>query len=162
MGAVAYGIFGVAILVGMVGGSAFGNTLAKRAGFVRSVVVGLTVAGAGIAAMAVFPHFIFNMVCLFVVGVGVGAVNAVISTRIMVATAPELRGRVAGLLSALLTLASPLGAAVVGWASGPLGLLWLFRLSGFLIFLLAFGLMGLPESPEAVASSPTAGMPAES
>lgn len=162
LGAVAYGIFGVAILVGIVGGSAFGNTLAQWAGFVRSVIAGLTVTGAGIAAMAIFPHFIFNMVCLFAVGVGIGAVNAVVSTRIMVATAPELRGRVAGLLSAFLTVASPLGAAVVGWASGPLGLLWLFRLSGLLIFLLAFGLIGLPDAPEALVSSPVAEMPAES
>ncbi len=157
LGAVAYGIFGVAILVGMVGGSAFGNTLGKWAGFRRTVIAGLTVAGGGIAAMAVFPHFIFNLGCLFVVGVGIGVVNAVLSTRIMVATTPELRGRVAGLLSTLLTLASPLGAAVAGWASGPLGLLWLFRISGLLIFLLAFGLIGLPETPEALASSPAVG-----
>lgn len=158
LGAVAYGIFGVAILVGMVGGSAFGNTVGKWAGFRRTVIAGLTVAGSGIAAMAVFPHFIFNLGCLFVVGVGIGVVNAVLSTRIMVATTPELRGRVAGLLSTLLTLASPLGAAVAGWASGPLGLLWLFRLSGLLIFCLAFGLIGLPETPETLASSPAVGM----
>lgn len=145
-GAVAYGFFGVAILLGMITGSIFSTSLAEKWTFNQAVICGLIVAGAALAALAFFPYFAFNLLCLFVTGVAIGLVNTLVSTKIIVSTAGPLRGRISGLLNALVTVAIPLGAAMVGWASGPLGLPWLFRLSGLLIALLSLGFIGLPES----------------
>ncbi len=145
-GAVAYGFFGVAILAGMVLGSLTGSVWEKAWGLTRTLIAGIAVTGLMLLGMAVLPRFFPNLLFLLLAGLGIGAVNAVLSTHIILNTAAPLRGRVAGALMTLTTMATPPGAALVGWASVPLGLPWLFRLSGILIFLLSLGFIGIPSS----------------
>ncbi len=156
-GAVSYGFFTTSILAGMVLGGLFMAQIRKWSSF--SIVSGwsLAVSGLALAGMTMVLNYAANLVFLFVMGIAIGVVSGLVNTRVILDTPPAFRGRISGALNALVTALIPVGLALSGWASGPLGLPWLFRLSGMALAVLALGFIGMPEAQPAVDSSPAAG-----
>ena len=61
----------------------------------------------------------------------------------------------AGTLNTLVTILTPLGLALAGWVSTPLGLPWLFRIAGLAVVALALRFMRTPAPETAAPSSAT-------
>ena len=88
---------------------------------------GLTVVGLilGIAALVLMPSitvFPLLVVVMAVYGVAYGTIFPSISAMVADHTVPEERGMATGIFHALLTAGVAIGAPVIGWAGGVLGI----------------------------------------
>lgn len=144
-GAVSYGFFSVAFLIGVIVGSFFASSLHKNWEMSKTIMGSFVVLGTAFVSMTLYPRLWASLLCLLLAGIAVGIINTLLSTQIVLMTAPEVRGRIGGIVSTGMSMATPLGEIFVGWASGVLGLIWLFRLAGLLIMALASGFIGLPK-----------------
>ncbi|MCL6596570.1 MAG: MFS transporter [Firmicutes bacterium] len=145
MGAVVYGLLGIAILAGMIGGSVAAARVQRLFAF-RAIALG-TLGGAGmsIVAFALVPAVLPDLGFLIVFGALVGIANTAATTVLQAATPDHLRGRVFGTLVALATLATPLGALLTGLAAAALPLPVVFASAGILTALASLLGVGLPD-----------------
>jgi len=125
VGAGQYGLLNTAMAVGSLAGA----LLAARRGAPRlRRLVGAALAFGALEVLAAFaPGYWLFAGLLMAIGVFGLTFNTSVNTAIQLATEPEMRGRVMGLLVLVFTGGTPIGAPVVGWVTdvyGPrLGLL---------------------------------------
>jgi DHA3 family macrolide efflux protein-like MFS transporter len=142
--AIQYGLFNSSFGLGVVGGSLL---LGVWGGFKNKMVtsmVGVFGVGVGILALGVLPSSGFYIALAFGVLAGLtiplanGGIGAVMQSTI----APEMQGRVMGLLNAGAAAMSPLGLLVAGPTADKFGIQFPFLVSGLVIILMgAYGLM---------------------
>ena len=114
--------------------------------------VGLTMAGLalGIIALALLPSmnsFAWLVVVMAVYGVAYGMIFPSISAMVTDYTGPEERGLGTGIFHALLTAGVAIGAPVIGWAGGLLGIKPGLMLSaGIMVLALAVALVNRKNS----------------
>ncbi|WP_053959397.1 MFS transporter [Sulfobacillus thermosulfidooxidans] len=143
-GAVAYGFFSVAILVGIIVGSLMSPVVQKQWAMSKTIIGSFLILGTAFVSITLYPHLWANIICLVIAGTALGTINTLLSTQIVLMTAADVRGRIGGIVAAGMSMATPLGEILVGWVSGMLGLNWLFRFAGFVIMALSSGFIGLP------------------
>lgn len=136
-------------------GAALTQPLAAR--FPRGKLVIALLIGQGLLTVvfALVPVLGLNISLLLVWGVNNGVVNVVFMALIQELTPDGLLGRVFGSLTALLMMASPLGAGLAGLAGEVLLLSLVFTASGVLFTLASLTLLLSP----AVREIPVAAQP---
>lgn len=144
MGAFVYGLFGAAILVGMVAGSVLSGVVAARLRLRPLVFATLAGAGLCIYALSRIPTAAADLAFLVVFGLLVGVINTALSAMMQRAVPDEVRGRVFGAMSAFSNLAIPLGGVVVGVAAAVVSVAAIFAGAGLLFAASSFLVVGLP------------------
>lgn len=113
-----FGAFGAGALVGALIYGAIGERFSRRWVFVVSFLI---VAVRSFVYIPVPPLWVL-MTALFVIGVGCGPLNPIL-TRVEMARAPaEMRGRVVGAIIAIAWGAMPLGALIGGFVVEAIGI----------------------------------------
>ena len=107
----AFGFLGVIVQAGLVG------IVTRRLGVLRTFLVGLIVAAAGWALVAVSTSIPMFLLCLIPAGVGVGLCNATIVTLVSHSGSKEEQGTVQGAAGALESLGRAVGPV---WGHGAL------------------------------------------
>ena len=107
----AFGFLGVIVQAGFVG------IVTRRLGVLRTFLVGLIVAAAGWALVAVSTSIPMFLLCLIPAGVGVGLCNATIVTLVSHSGSKEEQGTVQGAAGALESLGRAVGPV---WGHGAL------------------------------------------
>jgi DHA3 family macrolide efflux protein-like MFS transporter len=111
--------WGIGVVVG-------GLLLGIWGGFRRRVLTslgGLIVMGAGVTALGLIPTSAFpvGVGALFIIGVTNPFINGPIQAVLLVAVAPEMQGRVLGLVMSASTAATPLGLLIAGPLADAIG-----------------------------------------
>lgn len=147
LGALAYGLFGGAILVGILTGSALSGP-ALRLPARTVLVAGVPISGLAVAALSRLPSLLPDLALLFVFGVIVAVINSAVITVVQRATPDELMGRVVATMIALISVANPLGALLAGWSASVAPLADVFLVGGVLMMLATGLLVRLPAAVE--------------
>jgi len=152
LGGGAYGLFGVAELLGLMAGSLGYAAVGRRLGRGIALYVAVDLAeGLGLAFLSRLPILVPDLILLGVMGVASGVINAAVATDLQRDVPDELRGRVVGTLFALATVAAPLGALAAGAAASVASLPAVVLAIGALA--LAAGVPLLRPSPPDVAQA---------
>ncbi|MFD9128973.1 MFS transporter [Kitasatospora sp. NPDC059571] len=119
VGAGEYGLLNTAMAVG----SLTGALLAARRGAPRlRRLVGAALAFGALEVLAAFaPGYWTFAVLLTLIGVFGLTFNTSVNSALQLATEPEMRGRVMGLLVLVFTGGTPIGAPLVGWVTDQYG-----------------------------------------
>jgi MFS family permease len=102
--------FGAGSLVGAIAYGVYGTRIKRRTQMVVSVAL-ITLPVFGMIAL---PNLWIAWLLQFVIGVGVGAVNPMVTTIMMKITPGHMLGRVSGVFQAGAMVASPLGVLLAG------------------------------------------------
>lgn len=149
-GAAVYGLFGAAILVGVLMGSALTSTVARRLALRHAAMIQLGVGGLCIFGLSRVPQTVPDL--LFLAGFGLcnGLANTMALSALQAAVPDRVLGRVFGTLGAFGQLAMPLGGLLsgIGAALVPIG--DLFAGTGLLLVCSTVLTMGLPNVIEGV------------
>ncbi|GAA2743121.1 MFS transporter [Kitasatospora cinereorecta] len=119
VGAGEYGLLNTAMAVGSLAGA----LLAARRGAPRMRgLVGAAIAFGALEVLAAFaPGYWTFAILLTLIGVFGLTFNTSVNSALQLATDPEMRGRVMGLLVLVFTGGTPIGAPVVGWVTATYG-----------------------------------------
>ena len=144
LGAVVYGLFGVAIVVGILIGSALASLVAPRVALPRLVMVLVAAAGLCVFGLSRLPVVAPDLAFLAAFGLFVGVLNTAVAAAMQRSVPDAVRGRVFGALSAFSNLAIPFGGllAGIGAALVPLGAL--FAGAGLVLAATALLTIGMP------------------
>jgi MFS family permease len=136
-GASSYGLLSAVMAVGSLTGALLA---ARRAtARIRVVVLGAVAFGLTESLAAAMPNFIAFALVLTANGLA-GLTLATTANAVMQTTvAPELRGRVMGVYLLVFMGGTPLGAPLVGWLSGEIGVRWTLALCGLATTMAAVG-----------------------
>jgi MFS transporter, DHA3 family, macrolide efflux protein len=145
LGAFVYGLFGVAILVGMLAGSACASLVATRISLRVALAVGITAAGLCIVALSRLPLAVPDLLFLAGFGLAVGVVNTMVTASLQRAVPDRVRGRVFGTLSAFSNMAMPLGGLLTGIGATILPIGAIFAGAGVLLAASSLLIVGLPS-----------------
>jgi MFS transporter, DHA3 family, macrolide efflux protein len=145
LGAVVYGLFGVAILVGMLAGAVATAAITARVPLRTILPVGLAAAGLCIVVLSRVPVVAPDLAVLFAFGLFVGVLNTALAPALQRAVPDHLRGRVFGTVLALSTMANPLGALLAGLAAAVVPLGAVFLGAGLLMTFASLLILGLPQ-----------------
>jgi predicted MFS family arabinose efflux permease len=142
------GLSYVALGVGTVFASAFGNRVVRRLGPGPTMVLGFAISGAGWLLLALSPVGVMGIIAytLMLLMFGAGAIFIFInflSLRQSVTPAPML-GRMTSTMRWLILLPAGPGALLGGWLGEHLGLRWALGFSGGTALLLALFAWRLP------------------
>jgi DHA1 family tetracycline resistance protein-like MFS transporter len=107
----AFGLLGVIVQVGMVG------PIVRMLGVLRTLLVGLIVAGAGWTCVGLSHSLPLFLMALVPAGIGVGLCNASLITLVSHAASKEEQGKVQGAAGALESLGRTIGPV---WGNGAL------------------------------------------
>jgi MFS family permease len=102
--------FGAGSLIGAIAYGVFGTRIKRRTQMVFSVAL-ITLPVLGMIAL---PNLWIAWLLQFLIGIGVGAVNPMVSTIMMKTTPSHMLGRVSGVFQAGAMVASPLGVLLAG------------------------------------------------
>lgn len=117
-----FGVLSSAMAVGSVTGALL-SARSERPKY--SVIIGgIGLFAAGIAAAAWAPNLILFAVTLAVVGFFAQMFMTNANSMVQLSTAPEMRGRVMALYSAVFMGGTPIGAPLVGYVANELGARW--------------------------------------
>jgi MFS family permease len=120
------------------------GALSDRVGRLGPTAVGLSVGVVALLLMPVMTHFPLLAIVMAVYGVAYGTIFPSISAMVADQTAPEERGMATGIFHALLTVGVAVGAPVMGWAGGVLGVqLGLILSAGIMVLALLVTLVAL-------------------
>lgn len=150
LGAFVYGLFGVAIVVGLLVGSVATPMIAPRLNLRTAIIITMLTAGAAVFVLSRIPVAAPDLVCLFVFGLVVAVVNTMSNAAIQRAVPDEVMGRVFGTMSAASNLATPLGGFLTGIGAAVLPIGTLFAAAGVLLAACALLVVGMPTTIEAV------------
>ncbi|RKT16379.1 putative MFS family arabinose efflux permease [Streptomyces sp. 1114.5] len=119
VGAGQYGLLNTAMAVGSLAGA----LLAARRGAPRlRRLVGAALAFGALEVVAAFaPDYWTFALLLMLIGVFGLTFNTSVNSMLQLATDPEMRGRVMGLLVLVFTGGTPIGAPIVGWVTASYG-----------------------------------------
>lgn len=145
LGAAVYGLFGVAILVGILIGSVLAGSLGDRPSLPPILLSCFGAAGLAIAALSRVPVAVPDLAFLAVFGLSVGILNTVLQSALQRAVPDRLRGRVFGTLTAFGTMAYPLGGLLTGLAAAVTSVGNIFLGAGVLLAAASLLVLGLPS-----------------
>jgi DHA3 family macrolide efflux protein-like MFS transporter len=136
--AIQYGLFNSSFGLGVIGGSLL---LGVWGGFKKKAVtsmVGLFGVGIGMLALGVLPPDAFYIALAFgvIAGVTIPLTNGGIGAVMQGTVAPEMQGRVMGLLNSGAAAMAPLGLLVAGPMADKLGIQFPFLAAGVVILLM--------------------------
>ena len=149
------GVFGAveaSQVIGMVISGAAVAALARKLRPSTLVSVGLIGVGVAVGAIAGISAIWHLMILLFFVGLSVGPAQAGVSTLSQTLVEDSMRGRVGGVLNALISGATVLSMGLAGIAAAAIGTRNVFLVAG--VFSIVAGLLafwffkGLSESEE--------------
>lgn len=134
--------YGVGVVVGGLALSAWGGFRKK----IYTTLAGLVLLGAGIILMGVFPP---SLIVLAVAGVALAGLanpitNGPLQAIFQSGVAPEMQGRVFGLISTGASLISPLSLLVAGPISDALGIQVWYWVAGVSCFIMAGVMLFVP------------------
>lgn len=136
--AIQYGLFNSSFGLGVIGGSLL---LGVWGGFKKKAVtsmVGLFGVGIGMLALGVLPPNAFYIALVFgvIAGMTIPLTNGGIGAVMQGTVAPEMQGRVMGLLNSGAAAMAPLGLLVAGPTADKLGIQFPFLAAGVVILLM--------------------------
>jgi MFS family permease len=112
-----YGMTGAGYAVGLLLGALLAGRLSGTTTFARGLVLAVTVLGAGLVGMGVSPDVLALLLVGMVTGAANGVANVCVGALVMGTAAPEQRGRVAAVLTGVVS-----GTQLAAYAvSGALG-----------------------------------------
>ncbi len=128
------GLFGVGVVAGGVLLGVWGGFRRK----IRTILAGVLILGMGLTSLAFIPGglLLAGLACLFAMGFAVSLVDGPFIAILQATVAPEIQGRVLGVVGSLLTLTSPLGLILAGPLSDRLGLSIWYASAGVLALVL--------------------------
>ncbi len=145
-GSVAYALFGMAIIAGLIASGLVAGRLASRVPLVTLLTLGLSSMGLFIGVLSRIPLLVPDLLMLVGLGFSAGVVNAPLLTLAQRIIPPALMGRVVGTMQALMGASTPLGALVAGALASALPLGTVFLGAGVLALLGGGLLLGVPSS----------------
>jgi len=148
-GAFDYALFGAAITVGAIAGSLSAAGVLRRVALEKVLPAGTVAIGAAVVVLSRFPLLWVTLACMLLAGVAMGLMNTGLMTMMQRIVPQEKMGRVFGTLGALMTLASPVGAAVAGALAEVWPVAFIYLLLGCLILLGSLPLLRLRAQPAA-------------
>jgi MFS family permease len=110
-----YGFLATASGAGLTFGAALAAVFAQRVGVARTFWLSFLLSAILIVVYARLMSFVPAVIVLFLSGLFVGAVNVAVMPLVLQVTPKELIGRVAAVVTPVMTLASILSVAVAGW-----------------------------------------------
>ncbi|HWV34584.1 MAG TPA: MFS transporter [Thermomicrobiales bacterium] len=119
-------------LVGALAYGALGTRIARRS----QVLISASLICLPISGLALLPPLWLTWLLLLVTGIGIGAVNPMVSTILLTESPPNMRGRVSGVFMAGATVASPLGVLLGGPMIAAFGLQRTFLTFGVILLVL--------------------------
>jgi len=124
-----------------------GGLLSDRVGRLMPTAVGLSLAVVGVAALPVAKTLGFMVMFMALFGAGYGLLFPSISALVADRTQPEEYGRATGIFHALITVGVAVGAPLMGWAAGFIGIKAGLSLSSISLFIaLTLGVLTLIRS----------------
>lgn len=150
LGAVVYGLFGAAILVGILAGSAAATFVAGRLSLRTALTIAVAASGLCIFGLSRVPLALPDLLFLTAFGLFIGVVNTMVSASLQRAVPDRVRGRVFGTLGAFSNLATPLGGLLTGLGAAVLPLGAIFAGAGLLLAASSVLIVGLPSDVAAV------------
>ena len=113
---------------------------------IKTSLVGLVLLGGGMAIIGFTPATMFalTLAMMFVTGFGNPLTNGPLFAVIQSVVAPEMQGRVIGLIASVAAAMSPLGLMIAGPISDRLGVQTWFVAGGIVTILLALGAAFVP------------------
>jgi MFS family permease len=127
-----------------------GGYLSDRIGRLRPATIGLGLAVAGVVTLPLAGTFGLMVVIMALYGIGFGLLFPSISAPIADFTMSEEYGRAAGIFHALITVGVSIGAPLMGWVAGFLGIKVGLSLSGTaLLIALVMAILGLTKGETA-------------
>lgn len=154
-GALAYGLFGASILLGVLTGSALSGLALRRFDTRTLLPWAIALGGLCIAVLSRLPTLVPDLLLLFAFGAIVAVVNTSVITTVQRMTPDRVMGRVIGTLAALISIANPIGALLSGYLATTVPLSAVF-LAGGLLMCLSSGLALRLPAPTAEMRGPTA------
>lgn len=145
LGAFVYGLFGMAILVGMLAGSALASVVARRVSLRAALTFGIGIAGLCIIGLSRVPLAVPDLAFLAGFGLCIGIVNTMVAVSLQRAVPDAVRGRVFGTLSAFSNMAMPLAGLLTGLVAGAVSLGAIFAAAGALLAASSVLVVGLPS-----------------
>ncbi|MCY0879318.1 MAG: MFS transporter [Firmicutes bacterium] len=140
-GGVIYGLFSVAILAGIMGGSVMAPRLLPRVSTPAMMASGLLAGGLGMMLFSQIPITAADLALLIGFGIGIGSLQTTFGSLIQRNTPPTMLGRVGGALNSFLMAANPAAYLVAGVLATALPLSTIFLGSGALLTLVAVGVI---------------------
>ncbi len=144
LGAFVYGLFGVAILVGLLVGSAAASLVGSRLSLRTTVALAISASGLCIVGLSRVPLAVPDLLLLFGFGLFIGVVNTMIAWSTQRAIPDRVRGRVFGTLSAASNLATPVAGLLTGLGAAVLPLGTIFAAAGLLMAAMTLLMIGMP------------------
>jgi MFS family permease len=132
-----YALMGMAVSVGVILGGLLSARFLRLLPLAWAFPLALGLMGTSIVVMSRWPVIWVTVSMMVVLGINEGVLNTGIMTTVQTATPPGMMGRAFGSLGALLSLATPLGAAFYGGLSGIFSLAFIFMLTGLTIAVVA-------------------------
>ena len=129
--------FGAGGLIGAIGYGALGTKIKRR----TQIMGSLTVFTIPVLCMATLPNLWLAILLQVMVGIGVGAVNPMVSTLLLTMTPTHMLGRVTGVFQAGAMVAAPIGVLIGGPIISILGLPGTFMLFGSILAVLLVALI---------------------
>lgn len=127
-----------------------GGYLSDRIGRLRPATIGLGLAVAGVVTLPLAGTFGLMVVIMALYGTGFGLLFPSISATIADSTMSEEYGRATGIFHALITVGVAIGASLMGWVAGFLGIKIGLSLSGTaLLIALAMAILDLTKGETA-------------
>ncbi len=142
-GPLVYGGFWVAAGVGGIVGSALANRLVQRLAVVPLNVAAMVAIGAAVAALALVPNALWDLLCMLAMGFALGVQSTSINTALLVMVPEETIGRSIGAIGALSNATGPVGAVTAGLAATVWPIARVLWLSGVLVAVTSLGLLGV-------------------
>ncbi len=149
-GAFVYGLFGIAVLLGVVAGSAVASNVGRRLSLRAALATTACTAGLCIVALSRIPSVLPDLLCLAGFGVCGGVLETMVTWSVQRAVPDGLRGRVFGTLGAVSTIATPLGGLITGLLAGAFSLGTLFAAAGALIVAATVLTVGMPAQAQII------------
>jgi MFS family permease len=127
-----YGVMGAVYSAGAVSGSLAAGRLHGAAAQARGFVLATVVLAVGLCGLGLAPALSIALAWAAVAGLGNGALNVTLAALVMARTAAAQRGRVAGVLTGVVSGTQLVAFAAGGALTGALGPRGVFVMSGAL------------------------------
>ncbi len=151
LGAFAYGLFGVALVIGSMVGGIVAAAVASKVPHRSSFLLGIALEGILLMALSVLHALVPDLLVMACLGVVFSVLNTIGATMLQ-STVPESHlGRVIAPVVALNYMLMPLGALLAGIVASIMPLSWVFLVSGALCMASITIGFGMPKELGAIS-----------
>lgn len=147
----------IAFSIGMILGGVLISTWGGFKNKIHTMTLASLVIGAGTFALGIIDLFWLYLIIMAIVGVAMPIFNTPSTVLLQEKVEGDFLGRVFGVLGMIATSMMPLGMLVFGPLSDFVKIEWLLIITGFLLFLLGFFLVGskvLVEAGKSISTEP--------